>query len=108
VRAREDGGRRLASELVEGERGIGEREQPSRAALDVVAGQRPVLVERGTVATVVGVEREWEVVAVRELPRQERERAQAEPVQGGVELRRAHAHAPVYALAGGSPPRSRR
>ena len=82
VRAREDGGRGLAAQLIEGEAGIGEREQPSCTTLHVVAGQRPVLVERGPVARGVRVERKRELVAVRQLAREERERAQAEPAQG--------------------------
>ena len=82
MRAREDGGRRLAAQLVEGEPGVAEREQPSGAALDIVAGQRPVLVERGPAASGVSVERERELVAARELAREVGESAQTEPVQG--------------------------
>ena len=97
-------GRGLAGELVEGDRRIVTAAKPAGAGLDEVAHERPVLVERRPCRPAVLLEREGKRVAlVLELAEEIGERAEHEPPQGVVELRRANGHADGYAPAGANP-----
>ena len=104
VRTRVDACRRLAGELVERDRRILPAAKPVGPRLDEVAHERPVLVERraGRAAVLLECKRK-RVALVLELAQEVRERAEHEPTQRVVELRRANGHALRYAPAGANP-----
>ena len=92
VSARVDGRRRLASQRLERDRRVVEPEEAPAARLDERAHERPVLVERRPVSRAVLLEHELDVGSVVDLAAEERERAQAEAAQGGMEMWGAQRH----------------
>ena len=94
---REDPRGRLARKLLECDHCIVAAAEPRRALLHERAHERPVLVQRRTVALVVLDERDGQVGALVELAEEVRERAEHEAAQGVLELRSANGHAFGYA-----------
>ena len=101
MRAREDRGRRLAPELLQGDRCVLAPLELRAARLDVRRDERPVLVERGPARSSVLLERERDLRALLDLLREEAERAEAERAQDTVQRRRLHTAG--YAPGGSSP-----
>jgi hypothetical protein len=81
VRAGEDSRSRFAQQIRDGVLDIDACEQSLRARLDEAAHERAVLVERRATVGAVLLEREREVDAVLEVPREDREGAEAEAAE---------------------------
>ena len=97
VGAGEDGGRRLAPELLDRESRILARSQHRLALLDEGAHQRPELVQRRPAALDVLLEREGKLRTLLELAPEHDERAEDESAEERVEMRRAYGHVSGYA-----------
>ena len=82
---------RLALQLLEGHEGIGQRGEPARARVHVVADERPVVVERSLPAVVL-LEREGDLGAAIDLPREERKTPDREETKRAIQVRSAHGH----------------
>ena len=103
VRAREDRGRRLATELVHRKLRVGSAPERVRARLDERFDEGPVLVERRPVVGAVLLESERQVGAALQLLEQRTERAEAKSPETVEQLRSAHDHNCAYAVFGSSP-----
>ena len=97
VRVGEDPRRRLAQQVGDRVLDVDPREEPLGPRLDEAAHERPVLVERRPAVRAVLLEREGEVDAVLEIPREDGEGAEAEAAERVVEVRRAHPSSPTTA-----------
>ena len=81
----EDAGGRLTQQLLDRDARVLEVEQAGLALLHVVAHQRAQLVERGLAVRGVLLERERDLVALADVPVEQREGAETEAPQGVLE-----------------------
>ncbi len=87
VRTGEDGGGRLAAELLQGDRRVLAAAEPGCVSFGERVDKRPILVQCGAAGMLVLDERDRELAALVQLAQQERERAERESVQGVMQLR---------------------
>ena len=97
---REDRGRRLAPQLVDRDLRVGELGEPERARLDVVADERPVLVEAGRVL----LDDEGQLSRLVSLAAEVGKGRQAEGAEDFVQVRSANRRTPLSSCRPGSRP----